>query len=1000
MSDIINIEKELEALGAVKSNYGLIKLATKQIKSKLLLENEEMNKNPASFMNIFLENFGRISSQSFYEQMMYKNELNPSTAIKLRSLMNKMNDNMIASMYSTPSEMTFVLGYEYDKIIEYSKSSNYKLTVNKNCVFQVEGQEQFTLDHNINIIVSNPGEKNENIYAIFDTSDKLNPNSNLTNVNNVYISTQIIMVEGKKIFAMFLPTRQMYRTSTEFITTTSDPDFSVKYTDQLYGFEVDYMAYTSDKYSYMEGYPDGRISSRGYNFNIDLFEKSINIKFNRNPAYFIPSTGDKFRITVYTSKGKSGNFTIKDIFNQENNISFKLSQDRNNLSEDLITDMKPYISIKDGIAANGKDMKSFEEIRTMVIERGTNSSILTPGDLEKKVKSYGFSTRKIRNDIRCLEYEASTVLRNGSDIISSVKTDVFFNFEDIPLISEVKNRIISPKSVFLYDKEASRYNYLKNPESYDEYYNSYRAELKNEYMFPYHIRFISDTSVQADIFNMAVDNRIYSLDFLYFNKNTSYESSIINLTLNRDPVNENVEDLPGGSVSNPNTTGYYEFKFLVKTSSSVIDNLSSNEDDPIMKYRLRIKDNDTGETYGSNCYITDINEEESTVTVCAYIKTNDAINPQDKLCSKDYSLYPVPMIPQPIEYYFIGKNISLRVYAIEKNLKDKTILTEYDEILYQEEKDKKYFVSTVYKIDEMKLFEEYNDYISLISDIQIKQATYETYDEDVYETYKEVVYKVNDDGEVMYKDTPHPTIPNTTVKTPIILHNIGDVVMNELGEPTIKYRKGSAKRDEDGNYVYKTKESYVGIIKNIPVFDRIHSLGNGYKEVLSIYENMISDIKALSTQAPDGARITANITNTAGPGEYEIYNMSSSSWEAIDNIALSFDIGVKYKETYTEVENEIISSTIRDYVNDFNGISFSINNIFDEVKAKLPSIEYMILYKINQYPANIVQSIRKKGGEQFVKDRLSVKQVVDTIGTNLENKEVKFKPDIIIRVLS
>lgn len=1002
MSTTYEIEKELEELGAIKSSYGLIKLATSQIRNRLLSKDETANNNPASFINIFLENFGRLGSQAFYEQMMYKNELTASTAIKLRSLMNKMSDSMISSIYANPAEMTFVLGYEYDKLIEYASKCGNKLVINKECKFSMEGQNIFTLDHNVNIVVSNPGLANQNIYAVFDTSDKLNPNSTLSNVNNIYISSQNILYEGKKLFALFLPTRQMSRTTTEITVTTNNPDFSVSYVDQLFGFEVHYQSFNTDYYKYISGMPDGNISSGGYNFSIDPNEKVININFNRNPDYFIPSIGDKFKIIVYTTKGSAGNFKVADIFSQYNNVNFEYMQDRSILQQDVITDLNPYISIKDGIASNGKDMKSFEEIRQMVISRGTNSSILTPGDLERKAQSYGFSTRKIRNDIRCLEYVATGVLTNGSDIISSICDNIYFNFDDIPLISDVNNRMIGPKTVYLYNKNTSRYEYMKNPESYEEYYNLYRIESQNEFMFPYHIRFTSDTSVQADIFNMAIDNRVYSLDFLYFNKNTSFESSIINMTLNRDPVNENVEDLPGGILENPNTTGYYEFTFVVKTSDTVIDNLINDEDNPIMKYRLRIKDEDTKETFGTDCYIKSTNKEESTITISAYIKTNDAINSQDRLCTKDYSLYPIPIISQPIEYYFIGNKISIQLYAIEKNTKGYSISTEYDEMLYSEEKKKNYFISTVYKIDDITLFENYNDYISLISDIFINQATYETYTEDVFETYSDVEYELDEKGEIKYEEKPHPTLSGSTIKEPIIVHNKGDIKYDEItGKPMIKYRKGSAKKDEDGNYVFKTKESYTGIIKNVPLFDRIHSYGSGFNDVLTIYENLIANIKALSAQAPDGAKITANITNTAGPGDYQVYNMGIATWQAIDNIALSFDIGVKYDDSSNDNSgnNEIISNTIRDYINNFSGISFSINNIFDEVKTKLPSIEYMILYKINQYPANLVQSIRKKDGESIVKDRLSVKQVVDTTKTDLDSKQVKFKPDITIRIL-
>ena len=58
-------EEALRELGAVKSSYALIDLAAKQIENRILLNDEVLNDNPASFTNIFLENFSLLVSQSF-----------------------------------------------------------------------------------------------------------------------------------------------------------------------------------------------------------------------------------------------------------------------------------------------------------------------------------------------------------------------------------------------------------------------------------------------------------------------------------------------------------------------------------------------------------------------------------------------------------------------------------------------------------------------------------------------------------------------------------------------------------------------------------------------------------------------------------------------------------------------------------------------------------------------------------------------------------------------
>ena len=102
-------EEALENLGAIKSSYGLIKLFRAQLENRLLKDEENLNPSPASFTNILLENAGRLSGQAFYEQQMYKNEMNTSTAILLRSLMNKISADDLAGIYANPAMISFVL---------------------------------------------------------------------------------------------------------------------------------------------------------------------------------------------------------------------------------------------------------------------------------------------------------------------------------------------------------------------------------------------------------------------------------------------------------------------------------------------------------------------------------------------------------------------------------------------------------------------------------------------------------------------------------------------------------------------------------------------------------------------------------------------------------------------------------------------------------------------------------------------------------------------------
>ena len=1088
-------EEALKNLGVTKSSYSLIDLAAKQIENRILLEDEVLNDSPASFTNIFLENFGRLGSQSFYEQMMYKNEMLPSTAIKLRSLINKMKASDISSIYAYPAHMTFVLGYDYDKLIELALANENQIVINKECIFSMEGQEDFILDHNIIIKLVNPGTERQNLYAIYDTSDKINKKSTLTEVNNIYIASQIINQNGKKIFGLFVNARQMTRTKSVINVTSNNPDFQIDFTDQLYGFELAWKGLSTKNFIYREGLFDGNISSDGYNFSIDIEEKKINFSFNRNPSYWSPSIGDEIEVTVYTTLGSKGNFKVPDIYNLYNQTAFSYRQNRDDPQQNALVYTNPYISIKDTGATGGRDSLGFEEIRKLVINRGTNSSILTPGDLERKVESFDFSVAKIRNDIRCLEYRASGVLENLPDIISSRDTTLSFDFTDIPINSEVSNRMITPKMIFEYNQISGRCEYKKEPGTYNDYFDEFQDNLVSQYLFPYHIRFIANNEITASVFNLNRNNDLYNLNFDFYNNNTSFESSVLNVIVNRNPITEDLNDIPKKS-GIVHAKGYYDISFQITTSDVIIANLLSDEDVKIAKYKVLITDGEND--YLAETYINkeEINEDENSLIVHAYLRTDDAINNSDKILIRDYSIQPVPFIVNPIEYYQLSDKISIKLIVVEKS-ESKSITTQYDNVLTSEEKNNLYFISTVYSASDVILFENYNKIFSLPSDLIISQKEYPRYESDVYEVYDTDEYVYDNEGNLV-TETVIIESNGIKIKTEVskILHKKGsfvfkdniDMSSKELAKPIailldtteedvlanytnsdltnmitfdiellsnedkILYLKRFLNLDyeifndteNDITYIrdvvtkhilkektktqlqetlnqYRIKtilhkagevnssgaaikdESYTAIIKKVPVYDRIYAIGSGYNQVLVSYETLVSQIETLQTYAPDGATMCLGIKNTAGRGEYEVYDMNTNTWQILDDIALSFDIGVKYSSDANndvDADNAIIIETIRDYVNNFDGVSFGINTIFEKIKENLPSIEYMLLYKINQYSSAEVQSIRKIDGKTSVSDKLSVKQIIDLEKTDLNSGLVYFKPDISVRVIS
>jgi hypothetical protein len=1111
-------------LGVTKSNYLLIRRVSETLKDKILRYNEEKAPYPASFTNIFLEEFGRINALGFYEQMMYKNEMLPSTAIKLRSLLNKMSDEMLQSIYGTPAKFNVVLGFRKNEInrwaIQNSPSTKI-LTINKNIVFKLDDKPQFTIDHNINIVLNDPSQKwdNASVYVMYDINDRLNPDSLLYSISSPYLSTQEIRVDNEQIIVIFIPARQYIRTVQEYDVFNDASDHSFNYTNELYGFELGYCPKSSTKYIYKKGYPDGNIAMDGYNFSLDLKRKVITFNFNRNAAYFKPNVGDHIRIIIYSTSGEAGNFNIPNIYENYEGLSFQLNQDRSYLPQDTLLKLVPYISMRDGLAVGGANMKEFEEIRRMVINWGSNSKVLTPGEFERKAEVYNLKAVKVRDDIRCLEYKASGILYdNLNAIVGATTKDLVFPFTDVPIDVSVNARFISPKDVFVLDKVTQKLNYLKKPPTYNEevefmkYLTDYKYNSKN-YMFPYHIKFINDNYLHCKIFNMNIkDNQ--SANFVFYNTRTLNPTSILSMDVHRDVINENTSDIPE-DINSYEVKGYFEISFDIFTDHIIAEQLYAGNV-PII-YRIEIQNRINRKQYATDAYFSkdDIDLKNNIIRAHFYLPTSDVVDTNDRICIKN-SLATIPYVTLNIDSQYIESNVDIKIFVLQKNTIDADVIkSNYDYIIKPHattgnlsEIDQLFFVSIVYEVKNVTLFKDYTSYFKLLADLKVNEPMRKTLDmnsigtdgqpmfgaahdpsrgiytgviveEKVgYEIIKATRYKFypqdvtevvrDENGAIIYKTVIIPEEDsdghqtNFEVQVPLtrIIHKKGDFILsNPLKiNPTTpnsiyydprtiewaawKAAKEEAQRDpyynEDvynanypepvcdkadnyvenyvklysigdvyytlnGNQVVNLDVLYTGIIKNLPVYDRIYSRSSDYNVILSSYEKLIDSVRSLLTYAPDGVELYIGIKSTSGRGDFEVYNLQYNIWEDIDDIALSFNIGVKYSDVTSNIDdnNAQIKSIITNYIYTFNGISFSIDNIFTLLKEKIDNIEYLLLYNINNYPASQVQSIRKRNNQQYVNDVLSIKRLVSNLSAEVQvsSNDVTFEPDITIRVL-
>ena len=248
--------------------------------------------------------------------------------------------------------------------------------------------------------------------------------------------------------------------------------------------------------------------------------------------------------------------------------------------------------------------------------------------------------------------------------------------------------------------------------------------------------------------------------------------------------------------------------FQITTSEIIIANLLDEESEKkISKYKVVINDGNRDFLVESHIYPEEIDVENNLVTVHAYIRTDDAINNLNKLIIRDYSIEPVPYIQNPIEYYFLPNVVSMKIFVLEKS-EDENVVTQYDNILTDSEKQDLYFVSTVYSAKDVILFEDYSKYFNLPSDLTISQKEYARYESDVYKLYEEDEYLTDSNGDYV-KETVKLESNGTIIYTEVfkVLHKKNsyvyessiDMSARELAKP-IAILKGIEEREVLQNY--------------------------------------------------------------------------------------------------------------------------------------------------------------------------------------------------------
>ena len=995
-------------MGSTPADYGLLKSSTAVVKNfRTLLEDHlldpdkaTLSPSPTSFVNMIMAQMGEYVSVSHFEQQMYKREIEPSTAIKLRSLYRHIDSDTIGDVLGQAADMRYILGFPEKLLIANAvptTNGDSRLRINKNIKMGIKEKPYFTLDHDIEIVVSTLTTGKTSIYAKFDLTGR---NPSVSKVENPFIlSKNNLIFNGESYFIMYLPMRQYSRTEYSFDFYNKNEPITIQFGDQILGFEMFYKADTTSAERLIYGAPDGERNEAGYSFAIDLRDDKlggggqIDFSFDKGPTSFTPMNGT-IRIVIYTTLGTKGNFRLSNVEDDVKDLIVTMSQNRSDGYQEALTPLIPLISIRDSESANGKNAMTMEEIRTHIIAYNhTRGLIIAPGEIEQRAADLGFLAYKVRSDVRSLDFRLLGTIKNTDGvIIPTAMRDFKMKMKDVPLFGEVGARIIYPRNVFSYNQTDDVCNLMTSITPIRDYIKQFKSNQNHEYQFPFMLKVTTTSELSVEAFDTSA-NDSYPVEFEFFNDHSETKAATNELKVNRDPT----------------SMDYISMTFAIETSDSVIDYYlhKAAGDTDIIIAKMVFKNIQGGDEFIADATLIRIDQVYNRLNYEVKLPTNDAISASQKLAIINSTIQPLPYVTTPINFYFL-EGITKVTIAVMLKASGVRTATEYDYILTESLAAQNFYISTVYSVTEVSLFKSLSNYIRISPDIFITQPEYELYTVDVPDTYTETIYKLDANNQIEYEDydVVNPsTGVGTTLRRPIALHEIGSYKVGADGNVIILHHKGTVILGPDNKPIVKTLPEQVLYLRAVPAYDRIFSFAN-YTDVVAEYRSALEEIASLGNRLAGGCTLSMGVRKTSSGSKYKFLNLRANRIEALDNNALSFSIGVKVGGNMFGTDADYLVDTIKseiiNYVNTWTGSVFSINTMLEELKKLIPNIDYFEFYGLNTYDAGVCQTIYVDAADlqNRFDEVLCIKYIVDESSIVDDVSNIKFIPDINIKVIT
>ena len=461
------------------------------------------------------------------------NEMYPNLAQMPNSIYNYASLFQEDNLLATPAVMECILLLPLDSLLEHSDAGSdgtyRKFVLDQRTQVVVEGH-RFILDYDV-LITMRPYRGD----YILTASYLMEYNNTLSGIKNPYIKYQKYNYNGTKYIAMLVKMRRcdkfIYGTRIIDNDRINLAKVTVKFDEQLAGFEVFYRESSDYKYTQLQKrIVNSKAIKEPFCYYKLKNDNELEITFTTRENYFKPKFNSELVVEYYTTDGSKGNFDLYQ--------GYDIEVYRNSEKYEANSRV-PVIAIVQSASTTGKDTPDLLELRDRTADCfATVDSYTTEADLQRHFNSFDITNEtrvtfiKKRDDIFDRLYTAFSICKDSLGSYYKTNTLHLKIYKDQfdHQFEQSKRLILKPSNVFVYEGNSTKFMVKADID------NSLDLEFNNKFIYqnPF-LMTVSDSGVVGYYLNNINDK--IPLDYEYVNDSSLVQFICNNLYVYRSSLN-------------------------------------------------------------------------------------------------------------------------------------------------------------------------------------------------------------------------------------------------------------------------------------------------------------------------------------------------------------------------------------------------------------------------------------------------------------------------------